>query len=252
MSVSYNKNNVGRVERQQKELDPFDKLFRELGSFGNIGNNPDPFGAPPSIDKYENQSTTTSTSTSTQPVVTRDDRQPVQQDSFTGSTMAQPIESTPRPNISNTMVNDMMPVSTMSYGTGSNNLVAVSEPGPHHISMIYPSPEYGIIKLDKVIPNEVSADQPFKYMIVVTNLTDTMLPNVSVVETLSENFGFENADPMPQQRDGQIAWQIESLPPKGAEQITVFGRPKDINTLRKQHQADLLICDQFLYSRGQA
>jgi uncharacterized repeat protein (TIGR01451 family) len=126
----------------------------------------------------------------------------------------------------------MVPVTSVQYGTGSNNLVAVSEPGPHHISMTYPSAEYGIVKLDKIIPNEVSADQPFKYVIVITNLTDTSLAGLTVTETLSENFGFENADPMPQQQDGQISWQIDALGPKGAEQITVFGRPKDINTLR--------------------
>ncbi|NQV31939.1 MAG: hypothetical protein HQ515_04550, partial [Phycisphaeraceae bacterium] len=50
MAVNYEKKDVGRpnLEQEPKQLDPFEKLFRELGSFGNIGNNPDPFRAPPS------------------------------------------------------------------------------------------------------------------------------------------------------------------------------------------------------------
>jgi uncharacterized repeat protein (TIGR01451 family) len=220
MAVSYEKKDVGRPVEPQKpdELDPFEKLFRELGSFGNIANNPDPFRAPPSLDDYPSETTTNQT-----PVVeTRE--QPV--GTFAGST-TQPTT----PSI-NRMPKPMVPVTSMSYGTGSGNLVAVSEPGPHHISMIYPSPEYGIVKLDKIIPNEVNADQPFKYAIVVTNLTNTVLPNVTITETLSDNFGFENADPMPQQQDGQLSWQIDTLGAKSAEQITVFGRSRDVNTLR--------------------
>jgi len=219
MAVSYAKEDVGRPDLQgpPKELDPFDKLFRDLGSFGDIGNNTDPFAEPPSLNGYSNE-----TSANSQPVV----QEQSNDIAFTGSTA--PSASVPTRN----MRTNMVPVTSMHYGTGSDNLVAVSEPGPHHISMIYPSPEYGIVKLDKIIPNEVSADQPFKYIIVVTNLTDTMLPSITLTETLSDNFGFENADPMPQQQAGQISWQIDALGPKGAEQITVFGRPRDINTLR--------------------
>ncbi len=218
MAVRYEKEDVGRpnLESKPKELDPFDKLFRDIGAFGNIARNPDPFGPPPSLDSYPEQTTTS------QPPVDQIKQEP----KFTGST----AQSTRMPT--STMPAPMVPVTSMQYGTGSDNLVAVSEPGPHHISMIYPSPEYGIVKLDKIIPNEVSADQPFKYAIVVTNLTNTMLSSVTITETLSDNFGFENADPMPQHQGSQLSWQIDTLGPKGAEQITVFGRPRDINTLR--------------------
>jgi len=223
MSAKYEKDRGNPERLARKEQDPFDRLFRELGSFGNIGSNPDPFGEPPSLDKYSQEPTTTTTGSQKAPVIPT---QPIPRNTFTGST-AQPTHAP-----GSSMPTNMMPVMSMQYGTGSDNLVAVSEPGPHHISMIYPSPEYGIIKLDKIIPNEVSADQPFKYIIVVTNLTNTMLPSISVTETVSDNFGFENADPMPQRQGQQITWQIDTLAPKSAEQITVFGRPTDINTLR--------------------
>jgi uncharacterized repeat protein (TIGR01451 family) len=222
MAVNYKKEDVGRpdFQPQQKELDSFDKLFRDIAGFGNIANNPDPFGPPPSVENYPKGTTTT---TGQPPVVEIKDPPKT---TYTGS----PAQPTRVPTGS--MPTTMVPVTSVQYGTGSDNLVAVSEPGPHHISMIYPSPEYGVVKLDKILPNEVSADQPFKYAIVVTNLTNTMLPSVTVTETLSDNFGFENADPMPQQQGTQLSWQIDTLGPKGAEQITVFGRPRDTNTLR--------------------
>jgi hypothetical protein len=68
--------------------------------------------------------------------------------------------------------------------------VAIPDSGPHRLSLIYPSPEYGIIKLEKLIPQEVDLSIPFKYTLIITNLTNAMLTNVVLTEMIASSFQF--------------------------------------------------------------
>ena len=212
MSLDYSSDEIGRpyLEQQREAThDPFDEYFHNLGSFGNIGeSNPFMRSEPQSAQTNQDVAETPSGNYSTPAYNYTDNRNPA------------------------SLSRGPAPVTPVAYGTGSTNLVAVSEPGPHHISLIFPSPEYGIIKLDKIVPNEVSIDQPFKYTIVVTNLTDTILSSVTLTEYLADNYSFESADPLPQQMGKQLLWRMESLGPKASEQIIIYGRPKDINVLK--------------------
>jgi uncharacterized repeat protein (TIGR01451 family) len=111
--------------------------------------------------------------------------------------------------------------------------LAIAEAGPQHVSLVYPSPEYGIIKLDKLIPQEVDVSVPFKYSMVMTNLTNTILTNVVVTEMTAPNFVLKGAMPVPQKvGDNQLVWKMDSLGPKASERIEIMGTPASLEPLR--------------------
>lgn len=113
-------------------------------------------------------------------------------------------------------------------------LVAVDETGAHAFSMIYPRPDYGILQIDKTMPQEVRLNQPFAYMIKVTNLTDMMITDITVAETLSEEFTFKGAEPTATSTEGnKLTWDIDSIGPKGSRSIKVTGVA--MNTQRLEH-----------------
>jgi len=114
----------------------------------------------------------------------------------------------------------------------ASDTVVTADSGPHHISLIYPSPEYGIIKLDKLIPQEVDLNIPFKYSIILTNLTNATLTNVVLMETIATSFQFKGATPVPQQAGNQLIWRMDSLGPKASERIEIFGIPSNLDSLK--------------------
>ena len=111
-------------------------------------------------------------------------------------------------------------------------LVAVDETGAHAFSMVYPRPDYGIIQVDKTMPQEVRLNQPFAYTIKVTNLTDMMITDITVAETLSKEFTFKAAEPDATATAGnKLSWVIDSLGPKGSKSIKVSGIATDTKQL---------------------
>lgn len=111
-------------------------------------------------------------------------------------------------------------------------LVSVDETGAHAFSMVYPRPDYGIIQVDKTMPQEVRLNQPFAYTIKVTNLTDMMITDITVAETLSKEFTFKSAEPTATSTEGnKLTWQLDSLGPKGSKSIKVSGIATDTKQL---------------------
>ena len=102
-------------------------------------------------------------------------------------------------------------------------LVAVDEAGRHVLSMTYPRPDYGILQVDKAMPQEVRFNQPFAYVIKVTNLTEVMLTDVVITETLSKEFEFQGSEPTAQHDGDKLIWAIESLGPKASKSIRITG-----------------------------
>ncbi|MBN2132454.1 MAG: DUF11 domain-containing protein, partial [Sedimentisphaerales bacterium] len=105
-------------------------------------------------------------------------------------------------------------------GTG---LVSVADTGGSAFSMIYPRPDYGVIQVDKAMPSEVRLNQPFTYGIKVTNLTDMMLTDIVLTETLSKEFTFKDAEPTAAVDNNKLVWQIDSLGPKASKSFKVSG-----------------------------
>lgn len=115
-------------------------------------------------------------------------------------------------------------------------LVAVDESGNSgNISITYPRPDYGIIQVDKTMPQEVRLNTPFTYIIRVTNLTETMLTQITITEVLSKDFEFKGSDPTAKTEDDHLIWEIDSLGPRASKSIKISGiatsaRPLDFCT----------------------
>jgi uncharacterized repeat protein (TIGR01451 family) len=104
------------------------------------------------------------------------------------------------------------------------NLLSVSEAGTTKISRTYPWAECGIVQVDKVIPREIGLDKPFDYTITVTNLTDTVLTDISIIEDYSSNYKFISANPVAQESPNKLTWEISSLGPKSSKLFKVSGQ----------------------------
>ncbi|MBN1361528.1 MAG: DUF11 domain-containing protein [Sedimentisphaerales bacterium] len=102
-------------------------------------------------------------------------------------------------------------------------LVAVSEAGGHILSITYPRPEFGMLQVDKTMPEEVRIDTPFAYVIKVTNLTEVMLTDVVITETVSNNFQFQGSDPTAVTEGNKLVWEIDSLGPRASKSIRISG-----------------------------
>ncbi len=211
LSVSYDDAEIGRPEQAprsreaaQPQIDPFDQFFQEMGSFGDISSQRPVMAPTTSQDQRQDPP---------------DPRTPPMQSGPTYSTFSSPREPTFTPT-------------RMSFTGHSTNILTMTEPGPRHVSVTYPSSEYGVIKVDKVIPREVNLEQTFKYSIHITNLTNTTLNSIVLTETLAQNYEFESASPSPQQIPGSLIWQIDSLGPKSTEEVEIYGRAKNINAMK--------------------
>jgi uncharacterized repeat protein (TIGR01451 family) len=67
----------------------------------------------------------------------------------------------------------------------------------------------------------------------MTNLTNTILTNVVVTETLAPNFMLKGALPVPQQLgSNQLVWKMDSLGPKASERMEISGTAASLEPLR--------------------
>lgn len=102
-------------------------------------------------------------------------------------------------------------------------LIVLGEIGTRVVSMTYPWPECGVIRLDKTVPKEAELNRTFDYFIIITNLTETMLTDIVVNEELSDNFKFTRANPAARKDLNKLVWEIKSLGPKASKRITISG-----------------------------
>ncbi len=102
-------------------------------------------------------------------------------------------------------------------------LVVLSETGTSVISMTYPWPECGIVRLDKTVPKEVELNRSFDYFIVITNLTETVLTDIVINEELSSGFKYTRSNPAARKDMNKLVWEVKSLGPKASKRITVSG-----------------------------
>ena len=117
-----------------------------------------------------------------------------------------------------------LPVRTEGPVTGeAKQLVVLSQSDMAVISMTYPWPECGIVRVDKTVPREVELNRSFDYFMVVTNLTEALLTDIVVNEELSRGFEFTRSSPAARKDVNKLVWEIKSLGPKASKRITVSG-----------------------------
>lgn len=77
------------------------------------------------------------------------------------------------------------------------------------------------VRLEKMAPTEVSANEPFDYRIKVTNLTNRDLRNVTVHDRVPENLIFKSSVPeMTKLESGEVQWKLGTLGPKASTMIS--------------------------------
>lgn len=155
--------------------------------------------------------------------VARTEIEPFKQASTAQSTVAQP-------ELMAASVEQLQPVSSQSttsrYGKtapAGRDLVAIDETGGSTLSITYPRPDYGILQVDKAMPQEVRLNTPFTYVIRVSNLTEMMLTEVTITETLSRDFQFNASEPTARTEDDRLIWEIDSLGPRASKSIKITG-----------------------------
>ncbi len=102
-------------------------------------------------------------------------------------------------------------------------LVAMDATGGNTLSITYPRPDYGILQVDKAMPQEVRLNTPFTYIIRVTNLTEMMLTEITITETLAKDFEFKASEPTAKAEEDQLVWEIDSLGPRASKSIKISG-----------------------------
>ena len=118
------------------------------------------------------------------------------------------------------------PASTSTYERKTKvgtELVAVNDTEGGTLKIIYPQEEAGIIQVDKTMPKEVRVGTAFSYVIKVTNLTESMLADVAITETISKDVQFTGAEPTAVTEGNKLVWQIDSLGPKASKAFKVSG-----------------------------
>ncbi len=86
----------------------------------------------------------------------------------------------------------------------------------------------GALKIEKMMPATVAVGQPFDYTLLVTNLTDVALADVTIMDQLPGNFAFKSAAPAAEPKDGVLTWRMASLGAKAQEKIVVSGLAKEV------------------------
>lgn len=98
--------------------------------------------------------------------------------------------------------------------------------GDLRASMAFPTgmKSNSVIWIEKTMPRQVRAGQPFDYQIKVCNLTEMNVSDVVVTEKVSDKFTINKSVPEAQSTGaGTVKWDIGSLGPKQCKLITVNG-----------------------------
>lgn len=150
------------------------------------------------VGKRGNTSSTTTASTTERGNVNTGTREATQIRSTTAGGESGGAAATPtRP----TMVGDMARA-VLAYPTGDERTSA--------------------LKVEKLMPTEVRAGQPFTYELRVQNLTGTALENVTINETPTGSLAVRESEPsFARGGDGMLTWALGSLAPRDTRVIRV-------------------------------
>lgn len=80
------------------------------------------------------------------------------------------------------------------------------------------------LMVERLVPREVVAGQPFEYLLRVTNLTPTSLKDVSVQDVCGDNFALVSSTPAAAQANGNnLQWDLGEMAGKETRDIVVRG-----------------------------
>ncbi len=148
------------------------------------------------------------------------------------SSKAKPTQDTPKKQLPS-----QKPVDRSVTVTGTVQKPAAVDPAEtllgdtYTVSGTYPPGAEPVVRLDKTVPRTVEVNEPFGYLIKVTNLTDIPITNVQITEYVSENFRVVGARPAACTDEGRLLWQIDVLAPKADVQVAIAGVADTVESL---------------------
>ncbi len=98
----------------------------------------------------------------------------------------------------------------------------------------YPSGgmEGNAIRLEKMVPEKIRANEAFEYRIKVTNLIDEPLSNVVVTDQIPQNLKIEKSNPQMQKSSGgKIQWAVGTLEAGASKMITASAIASGIGSI---------------------
>lgn len=104
--------------------------------------------------------------------------------------------------------------------------------GPNIVTMYHPCESKPVVRVDKEMPREAQVNKAFNYTITITNLTQCLMTDITVIEKMSEGFQFQSSSPQGQLRGSDVVWSIKSLDGGEVIVLQVTGIAADVKCLR--------------------
>lgn len=102
----------------------------------------------------------------------------------------------------------------------------------NRVSQDYMCPGCGTLRIEKVMPETVTLNAPFEYVITATNLTGQTLSSVVVRDGLPEGYKYISSTPEGK-LDGRIlTWNLDTLGPNAAQKIIVRGSASQVGWIQ--------------------
>lgn len=91
---------------------------------------------------------------------------------------------------------------------------------PNIAARTYPCRNCDVVKLETFLPAQVESDKEFPYRIRITNISDGLVTNVIVTDTIIRNFQNKQSNPPAIVEEGKLKWVFPELGPNQSQEIT--------------------------------
>ena len=131
---------------------------------------------------------------------------------------------------SNSTTSGQQPASSRASGTSQSTGADGAATGAYDATLrtavAYPTGDRNtsILLLERVVPTEIPIGQQFSYQVILTNLRDATLQNVTVTDTVATTYTHRESTPQASVgEDGSLTWHVGDLQPRQSSTINVTG-----------------------------
>ncbi len=104
--------------------------------------------------------------------------------------------------------------------------------GTNAVSVDYPCPGCEIIRVSKMMPEEVQLNKDFDYKVAVTNMTDRPVMDVVLTEHMPSNFKMVSGSHNPKTEGNKIIWDLGWLDAGESKEVMVKGMATNTNCVK--------------------
>jgi uncharacterized repeat protein (TIGR01451 family) len=93
-------------------------------------------------------------------------------------------------------------------------------------------PQDAFILVEREVPTEVRPNEDIRYVVRLTNQSTFTVDEIVHTEVISNSLEFVNAEPYPEERDGNLVWTFDGFGPGESQTITIEGKSIRTGSLR--------------------